>query len=263
MVQDIPRGFPTLVGIPRVEREARMFTRENLENRLKLLRLILMPTLSRQTNSDFSLAVLTTSNLPTWAMDELRMVLEEALGERAFAVSIPPEALLRRGCRIALGRGIDPEAHRFATFRIDDDDALSLVYVEKLKAQLILSERPEAVTFLPGLECAVDGQARFRRDLRPFTGAGLAMIHHRQDSEACEHFLTVYQLGPHRKVADHIPAVRIEDDFGFLRLIHGSNVSGVGMSQHGAMQRQQGYALMRRVFGYVNPEELIARVTPA
>lgn len=262
MVQDIPRGFPTLVGIPRPAREAKMFTRRNLEHRLTMLRTVLLPTLIKQTDPDFVLAVLTTDNLPSWAAEELRASLSQALGNRALAVSVPPKAILRQACRAAVRRSVFSDAERFVTFRIDDDDALTLGYVARLREHLDRSSQAEVVTFVPGLECAIDLTPRFRRDRRPFSGAGLATIHHRRDDEQSENFLSVYQLGPHRKVSQHLPAITIDDDFGFLRLIHGTNVSGVGMSRHGSMSLQDGFRVLHEVFGFAEPEALIASLMP-
>jgi hypothetical protein len=262
MVQDHPRGFPTLVGIPRAEREARMFKRKNLEHRLALLKSVLLPTLRNQTDPQFVLAVLTTENLPPWAMKALRAVLTDAMGARAFVVSVPPKAILRQACRAALRRGLDAHAERFVTFRIDDDDGLALSYVSRLREHLEKSSQPEVLTFVPGLECDIDHTPRFRRDRRPFSGAGLATIHHRRNDEHADRVLSVYQLGPHRKVAQHLPATTINADFGFLRLIHGANVSGVGMSQHGSLSQTDGYQVMRKSFGFADPEALIASLLP-
>ncbi|NKX43994.1 hypothetical protein HCU73_05285 [Roseibacterium sp. KMU-115] len=258
MVQDNPRGFPTLVGVPRPEREARLFTRANLDHRLRMFGNVLLHTLKRQTDRDFSLAVLTTTNLPSWALNQLSDMLDEALGTRAFVISAPPSAILRQACRAALRRGIDAAADRFVTFRIDDDDGLNVEYIAKLRNQLNKSMQTEVVTFVPGLECVVQVEPAFRRDPRPFSGAGLAAIHHRDDADGTERFLSVYQLGPHRKVSEHLPPVVIDDGLGFLRLIHGSNVSGVGMSRHGHLYLWEGYASMSKAFGFEDPKGLLA-----
>ncbi len=251
MVLDTPRGFPSLLKLSREEREAIIFSESNLNQRLSLLENVLLPSLNAQSDPDFKLAVMCTSNLPRASAIRLAAIVERF--DFAFIVEIEPQWILKRACRIAMRRAKIEMADRWATFRIDDDDALSRNYIRALRGKMEATERSCAVTMTPGLEVVAEKVPLYRRDTKPCSGAGLAMIALKKERVVIETHQSVYQLGPHRNVEKVLPLSTIDDDFAFLRLIHDKNISGATAGSHGYLDRSSAHRILRETFAIENP----------
>lgn len=223
MVLKSNRGFPSLVNLSYEERCAILFDKARMEQRFWLLEQTLLPSLLAQSDLDFRLAFLVTPNLPAPYLDRLKGLLRPL--PQAFIVSVPPARFLRFGCLRARDQAIRPDASAWATFRIDDDDALAVDYIGRLRRSLSKIRRTTALTFSRGLELSIQAGSHgvMQPDNRPCSGAGLALLC--IDDDAASLFPTVYQLGPHRRVGDHVPVMEETSGPGFLRLLHGHNVS--------------------------------------
>ncbi|UWQ95907.1 putative rhamnosyl transferase [Rhodobacteraceae bacterium M385] len=223
MVLKTNRGFPALVDQSYEDRCELIFAKERMEQRLHLLQTLLFPSLRAQTDFDFRLAVLITTNIPESYLRQLKRLLSGF--PQAFIVPVPPSRMLRFGCKVALETAISPDAGRWATFRIDDDDALAADYIARVRSHLKKVNETSALTFNRGVEYSLqkDSEGVMTVDGRPFSGAGLALL--AVDDLAAARFPTVYQLGPHRHVAQHLPTICDRGGPAFLRLLHESNVS--------------------------------------
>jgi hypothetical protein len=223
MVLKTNRGFPSLVDRTYEERCDLIFAKERMEQRLHLLETLLFPSLRAQTDFDFRLAVLITTNIPELFLRQVKRLLSDF--PQAFLVPVPPSRLLRFGCRVAMEKAISPDAGRWATFRIDDDDGLAADYIARVRSHLKQVNETSALTFNKGVEYSLQkgSEGVMTVDGRPFSGAGLALLS--VDDLTAAKFPSVYQLGPHRHVEKHLPTIRDRGGPAFLRLLHESNVS--------------------------------------
>ncbi len=252
MVLDTPRGFPALLRYNRAEREAIIFNESHLNQRLSLLENVLLPSLRNQSDQSFKLAILTSSNLPRAFAKRLKAIA--ARFPFSFIVEIDPAHILKRACRMAMRRVSLEQNERWVTFRIDDDDALSQDYVALLREKMRVAAKSGVVTMAPGLEVITDGNVRYRRDPRPCSGAGLAMVALADEVDVVDKYLSVFQLGPHRDVAKKLDVETVEQEFAFLRLIHGTNVSGVGAAPSGYLESGPAHESLRNSFAIDYPD---------
>lgn len=255
MVLKSNRGFPALVDCSYEERRGIVFSDDRMELRFHLLNTALLPSLKAQTDFDFRLAILVTTNLPDIYLTELRRLIKDV--PQAFIVPVPPSRLLRFGCMKAKEVAIASDAGRWATFRIDDDDALAAKYIARVRKHLDTVNATTALTFTKGVEYSLQGNSfgSMQIDNRPFSGAGLALL--AVDDWASNNFPTVYQLGAHRNVAQHVPAIRDGGVPAFLRLLHDSNVSRATLRPNARnLSETEKAEVMGRCFPTINIEEI-------
>jgi hypothetical protein len=112
-------------------RRAALFAPERLATRLFFLEHLLVPALRAQTDPDFTLVVLTAEDLPSGALARLSQVLAPLA--QARIVQRPP-GQHRAVCSEVLKQARSPEARAVAEFRLDDDDAVAVDFVEQTRA---------------------------------------------------------------------------------------------------------------------------------
>ena len=251
MVSKSPIGFPSLLERSLQERESEIFSANRMERRFAFLQHILLPTLMRQNDQDFRLVVVTTENLPLPYRDRLNSSL--SILPQASVLSIPVEATLLHACRRSLQSALKLSAERWSTFRIDDDDGLSLNYVARLRQSMQRAKNTCAVTMVPGLE-VIEGDAyRYRLARKPCSGAGLALVSLSGDPSTGK-FKSVYQLGAHRKVGERVHLELIRGAPAYLRLIHGNNVSRITAPPGGYIDANEAENHLQASFGYPSRE---------
>lgn len=136
-----------------------LFSPERLELRFRLFETFCLPTLAAQTDPDFKCVVLTSTLLP----DEARARLDALISRHPqFSVMAGnPQKhypLLRKAFRSAT----PGDAPRRLWFRVDDDDALSLDYIARLRRiashlDALHPEEPFAIAFNSGFYVEVTG----------------------------------------------------------------------------------------------------------
>lgn len=131
-------SYPSLNGFRRTDREdpvAGLMVRSRLEARFELFERLTVPSLAAQTDPDFDLAVLIGEALPGWARERLAASL--AAIPRASIVALP---VMRQRKAIARAFGTlrpEDDAAAMASFRLDDDDALAVDYVARLRDRVL------------------------------------------------------------------------------------------------------------------------------
>lgn len=170
--RDIPDGMT---------RQAFLYDAARLERRFRLFEALTLPALCGQTDADFTCLVVTGQDLPRDARQRLEGLLAPLRDPRI--VSLPPMHHYPAMCR-AIDQCRDPAASHVTTVRLDDDDALALDYIVRLKRiATVLSDDSDnrdavVIAFNNGffLEQGRDGTQIYNvREKLPL-GAGLALM---------------------------------------------------------------------------------------
>ncbi|ODT59898.1 MULTISPECIES: glycosyltransferase [Paracoccus] len=133
-----------------------------MEQRMRWFEAVCIPPLMWQTDPDFLLIIVTGADLPArWLarLQRLAQVMPQIRIEQ-----LPP-ARHAPSCREALARHIDLTADVVVQFRMDDDDAVAVDYVRRVRADHRLAERlagqhhPVVINYTSGLVAEVaDGR---------------------------------------------------------------------------------------------------------
>lgn len=197
-----------------------LYAPDRLAQRFLWFEHILLPSIRHQTDPDFTLIVLIGDDLP-----------EPWRARMAALVAAIPQAVLdpvpagdhRLVCHDAISRHIDPKAAAVAQFRLDDDDAVGIDFVARLRAEIpalwSLFQRSGylALDFCKGVVLSDDGTApvvTLRRAL--YWTPALAVL---TKPDSGKHILDF----PHHIVWRHMPTVTFPDEVMFLRGAHGGN----------------------------------------
>lgn len=112
------------------ERRAFLYAPERLEERFRLFETICLPSVIGQTDQAFQLIVVVGECFPEAYLNRL-LALTEDLPNVAVSVQ-PPERHRRQMIRVLNDARQDPQAPCLQ-FRIDDDDAISVTFIERLR----------------------------------------------------------------------------------------------------------------------------------
>lgn len=125
-----------------------------MERRMRWFETLCVPPLMWQSDADFTLIVVTGEDLPAPWMDRLQRLAQAMPQMRIERFAPDRHAPI---CREALARHTDPDADVVAQFRMDDDDAVAVDYVRRIRADYALAERlagkhhPVVVNYTSGL----------------------------------------------------------------------------------------------------------------
>lgn len=226
-------SFPALSGFAKTpdtarESEAYLYDTDRLERRFHLFEALCLPSLLRQTDPDFTVIFLTGDALPDrylQRLSDLTAPLKASLIVQGAPQQIYPAT------KEAFNRvDRDGYSHR-TTFRFDDDDGLSVHYIERLKARAKQLHRPDkpwtsfAIASNRGfyLEISPQGNKVFDVIERLPLGLGLSM------TTSIDRPGNVYQHN-HRQIGQH------RDTFGdmthpnFIRTVHRDNDAGLNVN---------------------------------
>jgi hypothetical protein len=202
---------------------AHLFSPDRLALRFQIFESLVLPGLLAQSDPDFDLVILTAETLPAPYLDRL-----QALTEAVSNLHLRPVAtarhyrLIREGYDAITRAG---ESHR-VLFRLDDDDALHLNYVRRLRevAARILTlqadHQPQAIAFQRGfcLHFAEGGFDLFDTCERAPISAGTALL------APVDYPRNPYRYN-HRKLAQFYPLYADSSIPAYIRTVHGDNKS--------------------------------------
>ncbi len=174
-------GFAHKIG-DRAALEGMLFDPARLKRRFALFEALCLPALLAQDDSDFTCLFLIGENLPPWARARLA---DGVCGLRdARIIAAPPRHHYAQMKASFAQVPQDGFSHR-TTFRLDDDDALDLGYIARLRAvarrlkPLCSSAAPVAIAFNRGFYVALDdtgGQDLFDACERTPLSVGTALL---------------------------------------------------------------------------------------
>jgi hypothetical protein len=209
------------------EHVAAMLDPERLKFRLRFLTEVTLPQFAGQNLKPrrewFRLIVVTTTLLP----DDIRSALNAAAGQ------YPWLTIVERGVDDWLGMSaltrealsdMDYGGTRvpFMTFRLDDDDTLSLQYLERAQGYIGLSNIDRVLSFTQGAKILWHSRdfliRNYQEERRPFIAIGLAAIG-AFDFEArkfASELETVFVRLNHYKIKDELPTIEDETPRMFI-----------------------------------------------
>lgn len=201
-------------------RRAMLYAPARLAQRFLWFEHVLLPSIRHQTDPDFTLVVLLGEDFPEpWRARMAALVADVP----QVVLDYAPPGDHRQVCHAAIRRHIDPAASAVMQFRLDDDDAVAIDFVARLRAELPvvwpLFARAGYVglDFCKGVVLSDDGQApvvTLRRAL--YWTPAMAVL---TKPDSAKHILDF----PHHIVWRHMPTVTYPDEVMFLRGAHGGN----------------------------------------
>lgn len=205
-------------------RRAMLYAPERLAQRMVWFEHVTLPAIRAQTDADFTFVVLLGEDFPEPWHGRLQ-ALVAGIPQVRLAYAPPDEH--RVACGRAVRAQVDPAADMVAEFRLDDDDAVAVDFVERVRAEapalsgLFLRHGNAALDFTRGLVLAdgPDGPVPVPRRAQYWTPA-LAVLT-RPDAE--ERILDF----PHHKLWMAMPTLTLPDDVMFVRGAHGGNDSRI------------------------------------
>lgn len=229
--------------------KAHLFSPARLALRFNTFETLCLPSLIRQSDRDFRLVVLTSKDLPAEARARLDALI--APHDNIDLIAAAPDAhyqIIKR----AYASAHDPKATHRLLFRLDDDDALSLDYIARLKAIAtplcdLQPHRPTAIGFQRGFYIEMTGQGGntvFDATERAPLSCGTALLKP-ADYERNPYRYNHRALGQHYSLYSDISAPV------FLRTIHGDNKSSpakLGLTRQ--MRQSEVKQELSRRFGF-------------
>lgn len=204
------------------ERCRYLYSQPRMEERFRLFEAIAMPCLQEQTDPDFTFVVLVGDNLPKPHLERLNdLIVSFPQARIVTAAPGPHREVMKRVLNQARNNPQDP----CLQFRHDDDDAVSVDFVERLRQTaadcpgLIAKNRTVAIDFNKGFvaEASADGLA-VTEIHRPYYTAAMGMY----VRGGCQ--LSIMNFG-HERIARFMPSVTISDAPMFVRTHNGYNDS--------------------------------------
>lgn len=202
------------------DRRAFLYAPARLAQRFVWFEHVLLPSIRNQTDPDFTLVVLLGDDFPEpWRGRMAALVA----GLSQVVLDHAPAGDHRQVCHDAIARHIDAKAKAVAQFRLDDDDAVAIDFVERLRAEvptlwpLFARSGFLGLDFCKGAVLSDDGTApvvTLRRAL--YWTPALAVL---TKPDSPKHILDF----PHHIVWRHMPTVTFPDEVMFLRGAHGGN----------------------------------------
>lgn len=196
------------------ERIAYLYAEARMEERFRLFETIALPCLKEQTDQDFDLVVVTGDSLPRVHLDRLR---DLTAGMPQVQIRAEPPRRHRDVMKEIINQARRDHGQPCLQFRHDDDDAVSVDFVERLRAvtedcrPLMRKNRTVAIDFNRGFiaQAGPKGIAA-AEGVHPYFVAALGM-HVRR---GCEQ--TIMNFG-HHKINRFMPTVTLTDYPMFVR----------------------------------------------
>lgn len=167
-----------------------LFRPERLRQRLALFRALTLPSLARQTDRGLSHVILTSDQMPDWALSALHDACVEAYGgPEGWVILARPPGKAKAHLRYYLEKQDAPDP--VIQIVLDDDDALSIDFIARMRGALPEVEAEEGLTLerLPffltypvgyGLvlrpEEGAPGEVALYRHKYPFINLGLTLL---------------------------------------------------------------------------------------
>ena len=204
------------------ERIAFLYGEQRLEERFRLMETVALPCLKAQTDQDFELIIVIGDNLPKHHFERLHDLCENIPQIRIHA---EPPRKQRTVMKEILNAARRDPSQPCLQFRHDDDDAVSVDFIERLRATvsdcsgLIAKNRTVAFDFNRGYVAEVGAEGISATEIhRPYYVASMGMY-----IEADCH-LTIMNFA-HEKIHRFMPTVTITDAPMFVRTHNGYNDS--------------------------------------
>lgn len=226
------------------ERVRFLYAPERMEARLRAFEAFTLPALMGQTDPDFTLVVVIGDDLPGRWRERIEALLARL--PQAVIRALPP------GPHRSVMQAVINEARDgrpCIQFRMDDDDAVALSFVQKVRAAaadvagLVARNRMVAIDFNRGHSarpCAQGIEAE--AVARQFWTPALAVVVQPGEARTVMNF-------SHAKLWQFMPVIGLNDPDMFVRGLNDWNDSAVALGPGAGLLDAEGEALFRRAYG--------------
>lgn len=243
-----------------------LFDPKRLAHRFNLLQTYAVRSLLDQEDQDFHFAMLTSEDLPKAHLKQVTEYIRDSFGDRGAVLARGDGPVFRH--LIRHNRASFPEGSTMMQIVLDDDDALSVDFMARLKAEaagfrdrLPDDTRRFFLSFSKGVSVVYEkGQAvpqLYRRDV-PYTNLGLALVSPIDDRA------NPYAVA-HKKVARRFASLVYNDlQPYYLRVVHGANDSRAQIDETQPFPDDNLPKLLKRfplLEGVLNPPKARARAS--
>lgn len=211
-------------------RRAVLYAPDRMRHRCLWFEHVLLPGLRAQTDPEFRLILLLGEDFPDpWR----RRILDLVDTVPQVIVMFSPPGGHREICANAMRPHLDRDARRIAQFRLDDDDAVAVDFVARLRADVIRAEplldRSPSMAFDYGKGLVLrdlGGRLSLEPCLTHCWSPALALVLPRRRGR----FVLDY---PHHVIWRRMPLLSQSDQIMFIRGAHGSNDSAIRVQERG------------------------------
>ncbi|SMH48620.1 glycosyltransferase [Maritimibacter sp. HL-12] len=204
-------------------RRAFLYEPKRLALRFTWFEHVVLPGIAAQKDPNFKLVVVLGEDMPEpWRS---RMLAHVSAIPQLVAEFVPPEDH-RKVCADAIARHIDPEAEAVLQFRHDDDDAVSVDFVRRLRRDFRKTRKLFDATGLMAIDYArginlfdTGGSLTPYPRFEAFLGIAFAVCTRPSDGNHVLDFM-------HHVIWQSMPVVTQSDAYMWLRGVHGTNDSG-------------------------------------
>lgn len=202
---------------------AHLFSPERMALRFHLFENLVLPSLLAQSDQGFELVILTAQSLPAPYMQRLEQAISTAPNIRLSSVGPDKHYQLVKQAYHSVDVG---DASHRVMFRLDDDDAVALNYIKRLRKlaeglmRLQGKPRPQAISFNRGFYVDMTGEKNevFDACERAPLSTGTALL------APVDYARNPYRYN-HRQLAQHYNLYSDISAPAFVRTIHGDNKS--------------------------------------
>ena len=184
---------------------------------------MVLPGIAAQKDPTFKLVIMLGEDLPEpWRS---RMMAHVAAIPQLVAEFVPPDDH-RKVCAEAMERHVDPDADAVLQFRHDDDDAVAIDFIRRLRRdfkrtrRLFGANKAMAIDYSRGINLFDDsGTLSLYPRFEAFLGIAFAVCTRPGDGQYILDFM-------HHVIWQKMPVVTQSDNFMWVRGVHGTNDSG-------------------------------------
>ena len=201
----------------------KLYSRERLQKRLKIFKILTLRSLRAQTFQNFRLIIIVGEDFPKWALAEIKTMVSNV---STIEVILLPQMDASAAQDLVYLEKRDPDADIHTSFCLDDDDAFAIDWMEKLD-QIAQNSKDFIDVFGPLLVYPRNGLVfQSLNDEPPIINVhmkmpwaiGMALVT-KPNSEA-----NVFKHG-HLNMVDKFHSLAIENDIGFIRTLQNDNDS--------------------------------------
>lgn len=230
------------------ERRAQLYDPGRMARRMAWFSEVFLPSIRGQTDPDFTLIIATGEDLPDIWYDRLTQAVARIPQIEIVRLPVGSQADVTRP---AIQGRIDDRADIVAQFRLDDDDAVALDYVERVRGDFRMFVAPvfamhslAALDYCHGLTLLPrNGQPEVYRVTAQSLSCGLTIY------MPPNHDRTVLDYA-HHLVFRRMPVLSLPDQPMFVRGAHEDNDSNAGRRAYVArMEDARARQVLRRRFG--------------
>ncbi len=220
-------SYPALGGFKRMhdsiaEREAYLYAAERMELRFRHFETLTLPSIAAQTDPRFTFLILTGETLPaayrdrlhdiTAAVPQIKIVTREPLKHRL-------------AMQLVLQEELRPNETESVQFRLDDDDAVGVNFIRRLRRMARQSEpmrrrwRNMAFEFRSGYSVRLSPEGIAAKPVQaPFWACGLAVLFRPGDKRTVMNYA-------HHRLHEKMPTLVEPTTRMYLRALHDDNDS--------------------------------------